>query len=182
MNNQKAQSEFNDCQADLLRITETIGKIGSLNTLTGYLTKYSIIRVSGALENCYKTIIADFYEAQAPTIQYFIGKHVREVSLNATYENICKVLKDFSVEKNNEFKAKIEDFESKNEILNAMSDINKARNQVAHGHDSNMTFEDAKEKFDKSIKIIEKLDEVLKVNLQQNIDNNKEYDDKTTID
>jgi ribosome-binding protein aMBF1 (putative translation factor) len=63
-----------------------------------------------------------------------------------------------------------------------MSDINKARNQVAHGHDSNMTFEDAKEKFDKSIKIIEKLDEVLKVNLQQNIDNNKEYDDKTTID
>lgn len=133
MNNPNFQNEVDACKEDLQRILHLIEKIGSMTPISGYLTKYALIRVCGTLEICYKTLIADFYEAVSPELQRYITIHVREASLNAKYENIRKVLKEFSEEKSNDYKRFINSRDDREQILEAMSALNTARNGVAHG-------------------------------------------------
>ena len=61
INNPNAQTAIDDCNAELSRITGIINGVGSTSPLSGYLTKYSLIRICGPLEVCYKTFIADYY-------------------------------------------------------------------------------------------------------------------------
>lgn len=75
INNPNAQTAIDDCNAELSRITGIINGVGSINPLSGYLTKYSLIRICGTLEVCYKTIIADYYENLAPQLGRYIGYH-----------------------------------------------------------------------------------------------------------
>ena len=95
MKNSRAKSVLNDCRLELLKIRGLINSYGSMHTITGFLTQYALIKVSGTFEICYKTIIADYYDSFSPKLQRFVSKQVREASLNATYENITKVLKLF---------------------------------------------------------------------------------------
>lgn len=62
INNINASNAIVDCNAELSRITGIIDSVGSMSHLSNYLTKYSLIRICGTLEVCYKTIIADYYE------------------------------------------------------------------------------------------------------------------------
>ncbi len=73
INNINAKAAIDDCNAELDRITGIINGVGSTSPLSGYLTKYSLIRICGTLEVCYKTIIADYYENAAPQLGQFIG-------------------------------------------------------------------------------------------------------------
>ena len=139
------QANIDNCRADLDKIWHLMEALGTMTPVSGYLTKFAIIRICGTLEVCYKSIIADYYEAFSPELQRYIGIHVRSASLNAQYESICKVLKEFSEEK----------------ISTAMAELNNARNKVAHGNSTAMSFNDMKQKFEDTIVILEKLDEVL---------------------
>ena len=104
ISNTDARTAIDDCNVELFRITTIIDREGSTSHLSGYLTKYSLIRISGTLERCYKTIIADYYENIAPQLGQFIGCHLRDASLNPTYENISKALSRFDDSNNNLFK------------------------------------------------------------------------------
>ena len=97
--NQQVNEIIENCRADLERIFHLIEGLGSLAPASGYLTKFALIRISGTLEICYKKLIADYYEGISPDLQRFITIHVRDANLNAKYENICKVLKDFDESK-----------------------------------------------------------------------------------
>lgn len=113
MNNQNFLTNIDECKEDLQRIQNLINGIGSMSPVAGYLTKFALIRVCGTLEICYKTLIADFYEAVSPELQRYITIHVREASLNAKYDNIIKVLKEFSEEKSNDYKKNLNAREDK---------------------------------------------------------------------
>ena len=159
--NQQVNEIIENCRADLERIFHLIEGLGSLAPASGYLTKFALIRISGTLEICYKKLIADYYEGISPDLQRFITIHVRDASLNAKYENICKVLKDFDEAKCNIFKASINAREDQDDILNAMSDLNNARNNVAHGDSTTMSFNEMRQKFEKSVLLLQELDNIL---------------------
>ena len=159
--NQQVNEIIENCRADLERIFHLIEGLGSLAPASGYLTKFALIRISGTLEICYKKLIADYYEGISPDLQRCITIHVRDANLNAKYENICKVLKDFDEGKCNAFKASINAREDKDDMLNAMSDLNNARNNVAHGDSTTMSFIEMRQKFEKSVLLLQELDKVL---------------------
>ena len=71
------------------------------------------------------------------------------------------MLKDFDEEKCNKFKASINARKDKDEMLRAMSDLNNARNNVAHGDSTSMTFNEMRRKFEKSVLLLQELDTVL---------------------
>lgn len=159
--NQQVNDIIEDCRADLKRIFHLIEGLGSLSPTSGYLTKFALIRISGTLEVCYKKLIADYYEGISPDLQRFITIHVRDASLNAKYENICKVLKDFDEGKCTAFKTSINARTDKDDLLHSMSDLNNARNDVAHGDSTSMTFNEMRQKFEKSVLLLQELENVL---------------------
>lgn len=160
ISNLNAKIAIDDCNAELLRITGIIEGIGSTSPLSGYLTKYSLIRICGTLEICYKTIIADFYENISPQLGHFIGFHLRDASMNPTYENICQALKRFDDSKNHDFKVVVNALEHSEQLIEAFKVLNRERNNVAHGNNSNLSFNDMKSRFLDASKIIEALDSV----------------------
>ena len=161
INNPNAQTAIDDCNAELSRITGIINGVGSTNPLSGYLTKYSLIRICGTLEVCYKTIIADYYENIAPQLGQFISYHLRDASLNPIYENICKALSRFDDSKNELFKKEVANLANKDSLIDAFKVLNRERNNVAHGTNSTLSFNDMKSRFSEAIKIIEVLDSVM---------------------
>ena len=164
MNNQNFLTNIDECKEDLQRIQSLINGIGSMSPVAGYLTKFALIRVCGTLEICYKTLIADFYEAVSPELQRYITIHVREASLNAKYDNIIKVLKEFSEEKSNDYKKNINAREDKDLILTAMSSLNSARNEVAHGGNMSLSIADMCNHFEKAVCVLGELDNIFIVN------------------
>ena len=159
--NQQVNEIIENCRADLERIFHLIEGLGSLAPASGYLTKFALIRISGTLEICYKQLIEDYYAGTSPHLQRFITIHVRDANLNAKYENICKVLKDFDESKCYTLKASINAREDKDDMLHAMSDLNNARNDVAHGDSTTMTFNEMRQKFENSVLLLQELDKVL---------------------
>lgn len=159
--NQQVNDIIENCRADLDRIFHLIEGLGTMVPVSGYLTKFALIRISGTLEICYKKLIADYYEGISPGLQRFITIHVRDASLNAKYENICKVLRDFDEDKCAAFKGSINARADKDDLLHAMSDLNNARNDVAHGDSTSMTFSEMKQKFERSVILLQELGNVL---------------------
>lgn len=161
INNSNAKTAIDDCDAELSRITGIINGIGSTSPLSGYLTKYSLIRICGTLEVCYKTIIADYYESLAPQLGRYIGYHLRDASMNPTYENICQAIKRFDDNKLRDFKSRIAILQNNEKLKEAFSVLNRERNNVAHGINSTLSFNDMKTQFSDAIIILEILDTVM---------------------
>lgn len=161
INNINAKSAIDDCNADLARITGIINGVGSTSPLSGYLTRYSLIRICGTLEICYKTIIADYYESISPQLGQFIGYHLRDASMNPTYDNICKAIKSFDDNKQKCFKSAVAALANAESLKDAFSVLNRERNNVAHGINSILSFNDMKNRFSEAIQIMEVLDSIM---------------------
>lgn len=161
INNINASNAIVDCNAELSRITGIIDSVGSMSHLSNYLTKYSLIRICGTLEVCYKTIIADYYEKSAPQLERFITVHLRNASMNPTYENICTAIERFDENKNKKFKNSVQALKDNQNLIRSFSTLNRERNNIAHGTSSTLSFNDMKNRFDEAIKIIEVLDSIM---------------------
>ncbi len=161
MNNPIANQAISDCNDELIKIRNQINQLGSTNSVSGFLTRYSLIKICGTLEICYKTIIADFYEQLAPHLGSFIGYHLRDASMNAKYENICNAIVRFDKTKSDSFKARVQALHNKDKALQSLSDLNTARNEFAHGNIPNLSFNDLCDKFIESIRILEELDSIM---------------------
>ncbi len=161
INNPTARTAIDDCNAELSRIAGIINGVGSTSPLSGYLTKYSLIRISGTLEICYKTIIADYYENIAPQLGQFIGFHLRDASMNPTYDNICKAIKRFDDNRHQNFRSAVDALANKESLKEAFSVLNRERNNVAHGINSTLSFNDMKNRFTEAFQIIEVLDSIM---------------------
>ncbi|MCM1041285.1 MAG: HEPN domain-containing protein [Bacteroides sp.] len=161
MKNSIANQAINDCNDELVKIQGQIEQLGSTNIISGFLTRYSLIKVCGTMEVCYKTIIADFYENSAPLLGAFISYHLRDSSMNAKYENICKALCMFDRHKEKLFKEKISILPEKDKVMQALSDLNSSRNTFAHRGLFSMSFNDLYDKFKDGVRILEVLDSIL---------------------
>lgn len=161
MRNSNAEGVIDDCNSDLDKIEHLISAIGATNPISNYLTKYSIIRICGTLEVCYKTIIADYYELKAPLMSTFLLNKVRNATMNPNYQNICTTLQSFDEDLAKAFKDKVRSLNDSDELISAFNTLNKTRNEVAHGISSTISFSDAKRMFSCSLQIINELDSLM---------------------
>ncbi len=161
MHNTTVESIIADCNSELERIGHMIEGLGSTNAISGFLTKYSLMQICGTLERAYKTLIADHYKAFSPEMEQFINNNVLEVSMNACYANICKMLKSFDTNKATEFKNSVHTLPDGDQYITLFKELNDIRNNVVHGGTAIPSFTDLKIKYEGSVKIIEVLDNVM---------------------
>lgn len=160
--NASAQAIIDDCKDELTKIEKLITSLGTTNSASGFLTRYALMKSSSTLENCYKTIIADYYEALAPSMSCYIANMVRNASRNANIDNIHKFLKEFDSAKHSIFKNNVSAITDKDATLREFKELANARNEIAHGSSTTLSFNDIKSKFLSSIKIMEALDATMK--------------------
>lgn len=97
MNNPEVQRLLDDCSTELSQVKTLIDNLGvASNNIAPYLTKYSLIRACGTIEQAFKSIVCDFCSRRSKKqVKRFLEQHVRDSSMNPSYSNICKLLKQF---------------------------------------------------------------------------------------
>ncbi len=133
MNNSTVENLLINVQQEITNLKTLIHSQGPFNTTTPYLTKYSLIKATGTLEISFKSIIADYCTTTHRQVDSFIEKKVRRSSMNPSYENICKLLKDFDDSWSHNFKRIVSRDPNKARIMSSIKSLNDARNEFAHG-------------------------------------------------
>ncbi|MGJ1215347.1 HEPN domain-containing protein [Sphingobacterium multivorum] len=162
MNNKEANEHIDSCISELDSIKNLIEGLGHTSKPVPYLTKYSLIKSCGTIELAFKTIVADVHINQSYQIKNYINKTLRNSSLNPSFENICKILKNFDDEWNDKFKKELKLHSDYVRITDSLRSLNNARNTFAHGSQVTLTFENVYNYFNDSVEIIKILDKVLK--------------------
>ena len=130
--------------------------MGGTNNAVPFLTRYSIISACGTVEFGYKNLIADVdINNQTSQIRRYLDKKVRLSSANPTYDNMCKITKEFDSEWNRRFKDNIDALESSGRVKNSLKSLNEARNSFAHGGLPTTSFDEVCRYFTDCIKVLE---------------------------
>ncbi|MDC7772229.1 HEPN domain-containing protein [Priestia megaterium] len=163
MYNLAAKQTLEDCEDELQVIDEFIEK-DKFNSKNPYLVKYCVIRVSGAIELAFKTIIADAFDFNAnERVKNFAEKEIRDSSKNPSYSNICTLLKKIDNVWNEQFKRNINVEKARDSsLLTSLESLNEARNSFAHGKTTTVSMDGVILYFNKASKIIEILDSIVK--------------------
>jgi hypothetical protein len=161
MNNQTALVSLDDCAAELVRIEHVIIAFGPAHDVVPFLTNYAIIKCCGTIEFCYKLIISDFHNSLPPQARKYIESTFTNSSMNPTKENICKSLKQFDLDWNNQFKNILTADPYNEELESSLKSLNDARNAFAHGSNPGVSFNSTVKYFNDARKIIDILDAVV---------------------
>jgi hypothetical protein len=161
MNNLTALASLDDCAAELVRINHVIVAFGPAHDVVPFLTNYAIIKCCGTIEFCFKLIISDFHNALPPQAKSYIESTFTNSSMNPTKENICKSLKQFDPNWNNQFKALLAADPDSGRLESSLRSLNDARNAFAHGSNPGVSFNSAVDYFNDARKIIGFLDSVV---------------------
>lgn len=162
ISNANAQAIIDNCNSELDKLEKIIEVFGATHRASGFLTRYALLKCSTSLENCYKTIIADYYENQAPTLSHYLNNMVRNATRNANLDNIHKFLKEFDHTKHLNFKDRLSNLADMDSILREFKELAKARNDLAHDSSMTMSFNEIKTKYISSVRIMEELDETMR--------------------
>ena len=163
MNNQEAENILLECKNDLDSARNILLSLGATSTVVPFLNKYCIIRACGSIEIAFKMIISDKLNLESKSqIKKYINKHIRESSMNPSYDNICSLLKKFDDSWNSNFKNRIKDHPQKTNLMFSLESLIAARNEFAHGGNPNLSLRNTIDYFENSKVIIQILDNVMK--------------------
>lgn len=162
MNNPAAKQLLTECESELADIKALISKAGPFDVSIPYLTNYALIKVSGTIEQSFKTIIADKCENnQSPQIKTYIQNSFRLNSRNPSYDNICRSLEEFDHSWNDMFKKRISSKRNATKLKTSIKSLNEARNEFAHGGNPTVSFDSIVNYFKDSYAILIVLDAVV---------------------
>ena len=162
MNNTTVKQTIDNCSSELNEIQKIIDVFGQSHSIVPYLTNYAVIKCCGAIENSFKAILTDFHNSLPIQAKNYLEKTFTNSSMNPSKENICKSLKRFDENWNNEFKRKLDLEINKSQIDSSLKSLNDARNEFAHGGHPRVSFSSVKSYFADSSKIIEIIDDIVK--------------------
>ena len=151
MNNPKLVQQKNEIDTLFGQIISFTGDLYVKSLLTYYLC----VRVSGFVENCVRTILADY---ATPRTQDHVRTFVEgklERFPNPTFDQICKAIADFNDQWNQDFKARIP-----TPVRESLRSINVNRNQIAHGGTSTITIGQLQSYYHDTILVIDVLEQI----------------------
>ncbi len=161
MKNLSVATIIDECNSELNRIGHLIEGLGTTNQVSGFLTKYALMKVCSTLERAYKTVIADYYKAFSNELEHYIDHNVHNANMNACYNNINKMLCGFDENKSADFKNRVNSLTNGIHYIESFNNLNQIRNNVVHGGTNIPSYNDIKTKFEHSIIIIDILDSVM---------------------
>ena len=162
MNNANAETRLNKCKEKLNRMKTIIEGVGSLSHFAPFFNEYAAVIASGAIEQAFKTIIADaFLTNPSPQLIKYIDRKIRESSMNPSLENIYSTLKSFDENWNDQFKSQLSTHPKSGEIKDSFKSLVNARNTIAHGNDSTATLENVITYYENAIHAIEIIDNIV---------------------
>lgn len=162
MNNANAQQVIDDTRREFRKITSMINRTRRATSPSRkYLTLYSLMRASGAIEYSIKTIFADFHLGASPQAILFIDTNVRDSSKNPSLDNIYTLLKQFDSGWTASFKNGLKTHADSDRLKASLKSLYENRNKFAHGKPCTASFNDIKHYFEDSVKIVEILDSVI---------------------
>lgn len=162
MNNAQVQHQLDDCGDDLVQVATIVTGLGLGSSIVPYLTKYAVIRACGAIEQAFKTVIADHCSKRSKKqVKQFLTRKIRDCSANPSFDNLCRFLKDFDDGWNSDFKAKLNSEPNKSQLKDSLQSLVDARNDFAHGGDPSASLRNITQYFADSRRMIEIMDDVV---------------------
>lgn len=161
MKNASVLQILNDCDTELKNIEVVLNNFfGNSSPAGPYLIKYSIIRACGAIEVSFKTLIYDVItQGQSLKIQKYFEDNLKESSMNPSFDNICKVLRSFDKDWNDNFKNNLKKLvANESKVKSSLSSLNNARNSFAHGGATSLSIHNVIDYYKDSIEILEVLE------------------------
>lgn len=161
MNNLDVKDLVNNCEEELEKIKEFI-ESNKFSPMQPFLTKYTVIKVCGTLEQSFKILISDFTcKDQKPQVKKFIDESFRRSSMNPNMENIRGALGRFDENWKDNFNDLVKNDENSTIIVEAIKSLNTNRNSFAHGGNITPSFNDIYTYFQHSKKIIKYIEDSL---------------------
>jgi hypothetical protein len=162
MNNTEVEGTLVSCNDELKQVKALIDHLGITSNIVPYLTKYAIIKACGTIEASFKSLIADHCSRRCKKqIKQFLDRRIRDGSANPSFDNICKFLRDFDQEWNDNFKSGINNHPDGATLKTSLQSLVDARNDFAHGGNPTLSITDVLKYYDDSKKVIQLLDGLL---------------------
>lgn len=140
--NPSAEAIDCECVRTLVAIKRQMQR-DPLNAINAHLIRYAVVVCTGAIEQSFKTIIADHVANGAtPEVMHFIDLKVRENSCNPWKDKMAEMLKQFCDQWKSNFNTTLAGMMSYNQDVQALKSLVTARNQIAHGKSVSCTFLD----------------------------------------
>ena len=156
------QDQINLCTAEISDIDTKMSSLSPLDKTKIYLTHYALIKACGTIEFVYWSIVADYFSSSPMhQIHTYLEKTVRNGSMSATYENMCKLLGNFDDAWKNNFKAAVNAHPDKERLLDSSKSLVNNRHTFAHGRTPTATFQDIKNYYNDAIVLLNIFDSVV---------------------
>lgn len=150
--------KIDDCRDELTSIKTWIDH-NQLDSIVSYLVAYSVIRSSGVIELVFKQMVYDFLSDQTKEeTQYYLEKQIIDSSCNPKVGNMLHLLDQVDTRRSAQFDADTKGTQEKQDLGSLVI----LRNDIAHGRTNNPTINTVINYFESGVKILNKLDTVLK--------------------
>ena len=146
------QEILDRCSEEMNDIESRIQCLPPTDRGKSYLTQYALIKASGTAEYVYRSIVADHFSHLANSrIDTFLDSTIRQGSMSATYDNMCKLLAKFDQKWRSDNK----------KLIDASKSLVNNRHLFAHGKSPTATFLEIRQYFDDVKELIKILDTVV---------------------
>lgn len=150
-----------ECNNELIEIKNKISEAPH-DRIVKYLTNYALIKAYGTIEFIYISIIKDCSKQLSdPKLHSYLDYVIGRDSKSAKYDNMGKILKQFNNELHNTFKRNIQNTQDCDKIISSLNSLVNNRNNFAHGRPQTASFDNIKQYYDDSIKIIQIFNETI---------------------
>lgn len=156
------QEILDRCSEEMNDIESRIQCLPPTDRGKSYLTQYALIKASGTAEYVYRSIVADHFSHLANSrIDTFLDSTIRQGSMSATYDNMCKLLAKFDQKWSENFKTMVQSRSDNKKLIDASKSLVNNRHLFAHGKSPTATFLEIRQYFDGVKELIKILDTVV---------------------
>ncbi|MBO4935001.1 MAG: hypothetical protein J5441_07560 [Clostridia bacterium] len=159
---QELQDLISECSTELVDIESRIQSLQPFDKEIRYLTNYALIKAAGTAEYVYRSIVADYFSRLSDSrVDTYIDSTVRNGSMSAKYEEMCKLLGRFDTVWCNNFKNAVKSNPDSQRIVAASNSLVTNRHSFAHGKNPTATFSDIKQYYQDIVNLINIFDSIV---------------------
>lgn len=119
------------------------------------LAYYLCVRISGFLENCVRIIFTDYASPRTKDhAQEYVASKLQRFP-NPTFENICRLAKEFNDQWNTDLKAR-----ATPQLRSSLQSIMNNRHNIAHGGTSTVTLRQLISYYNDLIQLVDSLEQI----------------------